>query len=100
MVQMIHLQSRNTDTDIEKNLWIPSGRGRVIGIDIHTMDSCVHADTQLCLTRSSVHGIFPARILEWVANLVGNQSATFSGGQEWGGMEDHSLTWPNQNHRK
>ena len=46
---MIHLQNRNTDTDIEKNLRISSGRGRVIGIDIYTMDACVHALSLSCV---------------------------------------------------
>ena len=61
-------------------------------------DNCVHVlVTQLCLTLrdpidcrppgSSVHGILPARILEWVA-------IPFSGGSSWPRIEPVSLISP------
>ena len=71
---------RNRPADIEKELWLPKGKGVAEGIkqefDIHTV-GCLAVLSQSCptlckpmdcsLTGSSVQGILQARILEWVA---------------------------------
>ena len=53
--------------------WIPNGSGEVTHFLYFTKNACMQSHPMLCnptdysLPGSPIHGIFPARILEWVA---------------------------------